>query len=84
MTRITNRAFIVTLIDSLIGCRAIISYTNTNHPELPTIIDTVVEGDEIDGLTDYDVLYLGSVVVIRGTRNSFTGGVDIITFTIIR
>lgn len=85
MTTITDRDAIVTLIDSLIGCRAIISYTDTYRPSLPTITDTVVDGDEIDGLTDYDVLDLGSVVVIRGTQSySFTGSVDIITITIIR
>lgn len=85
MTRITDRDAIEALIDSLMGHRAIISYVDTYRPELPTITDTVVDGDEIDGLTEYDVLDLGSVVVIRGTQSySFTGSVDIITITIIR
>lgn len=85
MTTITDRAAIEALIDSLIGHRAIISYTDTYRPELPTITDTVVDGDEIDGLTDYDVVDLGSVVVIRGTQSySHTGSVDIITITIFR
>lgn len=85
MTRITDSDAIEALIDSLIGRRAIISYTDTYRPGLPTITDTVVDGDEIDGLTAYDVVDLGTVVVIRGTRSySYTGSVDIITITIIR
>lgn len=85
MTTITDRAAIEALIESLMGHRAIISYVDTYRPKLPTITDTVVDGDEIDGLTEYDALDLGSVVVIRGTqRYSFTGSVDIITITIIR
>lgn len=85
MTRITDRDAIEALIDSLMGHRAIISYTDTYRPGLPTITDTVVDGDEVDGLTDYDALDLGSIVVIRGTQSySFTGSVDIITITIIR
>lgn len=85
MTTITDRDAIATLIDSLIGHRAIISHTDTYRPGLPTITDIVVDGDEIDGLTDYDVVDLGSVVVIRGTQSySFTGSVDIITITIFR
>lgn len=85
MTTITDRTAIAALIDSLMGHRAIISYTDTYRPCLPTITDTVVDGDELDGLTDYDVVDLGSVVVIRGTQSySYTGSVDIITITIIR
>lgn len=85
MTTITDRDAIATLIDSLIGHRAIISHTDTYRPGLPTITDTVVDGDEIVGLTDYDVVDLGSVVIIRATQSySFTGSVDIITITIFR
>lgn len=85
MTTITDRAAIEALIDSLMGHRAIISHTDTYRPGLPTITDAVVDGDEIDGLTDYDVVDLGSVVIIRGTQSySFTGSVDIITITIFR
>lgn len=85
MTTITDRAAIATLIDSLIGSRAIISHTDTYRPDLPTITDTVVDGDELDGLTDYDVVDLGSVVILRGTQSySHTGSVDIIAVTIFR
>ena len=85
-TRITDIDEISSLVESLIGCRAIISDTESYRPGLPTIYDTEVDDYILRGWDVVIAYDLGSMVVLSLSDDAYEcdGSISMRSVTIIR
>ena len=85
-TRITDIEEITSLVDSLMGCRAIISDTESYRPGLPTIYDSEVDEFILRGWDMVIAHDFGSVVVLSLSDDAYErdGSISMRSVTIIR
>lgn len=85
-TRITDIEEITSLVDSLMGCRAIISDTESYRPGLPTIYDSEVDEFILRGWDMVIARDFGSVVVLSLSDDAYErdGSISMRSVTIIR
>ena len=84
--RITDIEEITSLVDSLMGCRAIISDTESYRPGLPTIYDSEVDEYILRGWDMVIAHDLGTVVVLSLSDDAYEcgGSISMRSVTIIR